>query len=134
MIDEDSSQNVDAAAGGMDSLTEGSRLTGGLDKAPQRGGAEGQPESGTKGMLRNAIQKVMDEVAFHEREAKKHLQMAEELRKDLRGSFAFLQEREGKVKPAGVPPASAAAKMAEPPAKKNVTAAGKRLRAKTKKK
>jgi hypothetical protein len=136
MIDEDSSQTADAAADGTDSSVEGS-LTGGLDKSPPTGVSSGQPESSTKGMLRDAIQKVMDEIAFHEREAKKHLQMAEELRKDLRGSFAFLQEREGKAKPAGIPAASAPAKTTEPPVKeksKNVTATGKRPRAKTKKK
>src|SRR5438067_2491668 len=57
------------------------------------GAAQGRPESSTKGMLREAIQKVMKEIEHHEREAKKHLQHAKALRKDLRDSFAFLQER-----------------------------------------
>jgi hypothetical protein len=56
-------------------------------------------ESRTRGMLREAIQKVMDEIAHHEREAEKHLQQAAELRKDLRESFAFLRERGKSEKP-----------------------------------
>ncbi len=62
--------------------------------------AEVQPESRTRGMLRDAIQKVMAEIAYHETEAKKHRQQAEELRKDLRESFAFLQVRGDKGKSA----------------------------------
>jgi hypothetical protein len=63
----------------------------------------GPQESSTKGMLREAIQKVMEEISYHEQEARKHMQQAEALRKDLRESFAFLQEREGKGKPTGMP-------------------------------
>jgi len=44
-------------------------------------------------MLREAIQKVMEQIDSHEREAKKHLQQAAELRKDLRESIAFLAEQ-----------------------------------------
>jgi hypothetical protein len=56
-------------------------------------------ESRSKGLLRDAIQKVMEEIEYHEREAKKHLQMAEALRIDLRDSFSFLQERGEKARP-----------------------------------
>ena len=53
-------------------------------------------ERGAKGILREAIQKVMKQIAHHEKEARKHLQQAQELRKDLSESFEFLQERGGK--------------------------------------
>jgi hypothetical protein len=51
-------------------------------------------------MLREAIQKVKAEIAYHENEAHKHLQQAEELRKDLRDCFAFFQKWGGKEEPA----------------------------------
>jgi hypothetical protein len=63
------------------------------DIPPQPNVNKGQDDSSAKGMLRQAIQKVMEQIEFHEREAKKHLQQAKALRKDLRDSFAFLQER-----------------------------------------
>jgi hypothetical protein len=53
-------------------------------------------ERGAKGILREAIQKVMRQISHHEKEAQKHLLQAQELRKDLRESFEFLQERGGK--------------------------------------
>jgi hypothetical protein len=49
--------------------------------------------SSAKGLLQEAIRKVMEEIEHHENEAKKHLQQAAELRKDLRESIAFLQEQ-----------------------------------------
>jgi len=55
--------------------------------------AETPPESQARGILRDAIRKVMEEIERHEVEAKKHLQQARELRKDLRESIAFLQEQ-----------------------------------------
>jgi hypothetical protein len=58
-----------------------------------------QVESRTKGLLREAIQKVMDEIDHHEKEAQKHLQQAKALRKDLQDSFSFLRGQEGKGKP-----------------------------------
>ena len=48
---------------------------------------------GAKGILQEAIRKVMEEIEHHENEAKKHLQQAAQLRKDLRESIAFLQEQ-----------------------------------------
>ncbi len=48
-------------------------------------------EGGTRAVLRDAIQKVMDEIEHHEREAKRHLQQAQDLRRELRDSVAFLQ-------------------------------------------
>jgi hypothetical protein len=67
-------------------------------------------------MLREAIQKIMEEIEFHEREAKKHLHQAEELRNELRDSFAFLQERKGKA-PVEVTMKDQPIKAAEPDAK-----------------
>ncbi len=61
--------------------------------------AEPEAESDTGRMLREAINKVMAQINHHQREAKKHLQRAEELRKDLRESFAFLQDQKSKEKP-----------------------------------
>jgi hypothetical protein len=75
-----------------------------------------QQGSGAKGMLREAIQKVMEEIAYHEREAEKHVQMAKALRKDLRDSFAFLQDRQDDV-PTG---ASARSRPSESSASKGV--------------
>jgi hypothetical protein len=62
-------------------------------------GAPPLEESSTRGMLRDAIHKVMEEIEYHEREANKHTQKAAELRKDLRESFAFLQEKKADAKP-----------------------------------
>jgi hypothetical protein len=49
-------------------------------------------------MLKEAIQKVMEEIEFHEREAQKHRQQAEALKRDLRESFAFMQEQKARGK------------------------------------
>jgi hypothetical protein len=65
-------------------------------------------------MLREAIQKVMEEIEFHEREAKHHLQLADELRNDLRDSFAFLQERRRESPPKEVVDKSQAVVSLEP--------------------
>jgi hypothetical protein len=64
------------------------------EEATPPGADELQEDSSAKGILREAIQKVMEEIAYHEREAEKHVQLAKSLRKDLRDSFAFLQERQ----------------------------------------
>jgi hypothetical protein len=84
------------------------------DVPPPPSTAHQLPESRTKGMLQDAIQKVMDEIAYHEQEAKSHLQQAEALRRDLRDSFAFLQGREGKGKPTGTGREDATPRVAEP--------------------
>jgi hypothetical protein len=76
-----------------------------------------EPESSTKGLLRDAIQKVMEEIDYHEREAKRHLQQAEALRKDLRESFSFLEERRGGGKAPPTPQVSQAVKTPEPDTK-----------------
>ncbi len=65
-------------------------------------------EGGTRAVLRGAIQKVMDEIQHHEREAKRHLQQAQDLRKELRESVAFLQAGGQAAK------AAEAAKVSEP--------------------
>ena len=56
------------------------------------------PESKASGMLRDVIHKVMEEIEHHESEARRHLQQAAELRRDLRESLAFLQT-EGEKRP-----------------------------------
>jgi hypothetical protein len=89
MADVNTSQTVETRPGNGESATGRPRAEGQELSAP----FAGQEESSTKGMLREAIQKVMEEIEHHEREAKKHLQQAKALRKDLRDSFAFLQER-----------------------------------------
>jgi hypothetical protein len=63
--------------------------------------AEVQPESHARGILRQAIEKVMEEIEHHEEEAKKHSQQATQLRKDLRESIAFLQAQGAKAVPTG---------------------------------
>src|SRR5258707_6256734 len=73
-----------------------------------------QDESSTKGMLRDVIHKVMEEIEHHEREAKKHTQKAAELRRDLRESFAFVQEAK---RSDGKPARAEEDKPAEPSAK-----------------
>jgi hypothetical protein len=98
--------------------------------------AERQPDSSTKGMLREAIQKVMEEIAYHEREAKRHMQQADALRRDLRDSFSFLQERRGEAKPAPVPVEAQSARDADKDTKgkKAVSAASRHHAVKAKKK
>jgi hypothetical protein len=95
----------------------------GQEVPTQPGTAEAPHESSTKGMLREAILKVMEEIEYHEREAKKHLQQAEALRNDLRDSFAFLQERGGAGKPAEVPGESRPSPVAEQDTKGKAKAA-----------
>ncbi len=69
--------------------------------------AETQPESGARGMLRDAIEKVMKEIEHHEAEAKRHLQLAAQLRNDLRESIAFLR-KQGEQREAPAVPGDAA--------------------------
>ncbi len=88
-----------------------------LPKTGEPGAAappEEQAESSAKGVLREAIQKVMTEIAYHEREAQRHLQQAEELRKDLRESFAFMLEQGTGEKPSSVPEEGSVAEVVEP--------------------
>ena len=73
-------------------------------KPPARhSGVDESQESGAKGMLRDAIRSVMEEIERHEAEAKKHLQQAAILRKELRESIAFLHEQAGKKPRIAVP-------------------------------
>jgi hypothetical protein len=78
-------------------------------EAPARTAASasaGASESGTRAMLRDAIQQVIDEIDRHECEAKRHLEQAQELRKELRESVAFLQSGGQAGKPAEAPKAA----------------------------
>jgi hypothetical protein len=61
----------------------------------------GRP-SATQNLLREAIEKVKAEIAYHESESRKHRQKAEELRKELRDCFAFFQQAGGKAERAAV--------------------------------
>ena len=63
--------------------------------------AAGHEEGGARGILREAIQKVMHEIEHHEKEARHHLQQAAELRKALRESISFLNEQ-GEKKPTAI--------------------------------
>lgn len=107
-------QEPETSAEAETSVAEQAGSTGADTSAPP-GAAEERQESGTKGMLREAIQKVMDAIEHHEREARMHLQQAAALRKELRESFAFVHEggAKGKFLPAAE---SKAAKAAEPDA------------------
>jgi hypothetical protein len=120
MADEARTQADEAHAAYADSLgNEGTKAK--AEPAPSQSEAEeAPPESSTKGILRQAIQKVMEEIAFHEREAEKHLQQAKALRRDLRDSFSFLQERKEEPAPKSRPaesakPASATSQALEAP-------------------
>jgi hypothetical protein len=53
-------------------------------------------------MLQEAIQKVMDEIEHHEQEARRHLQLAEDLRKELQEGFR-LARQEARAKTALAP-------------------------------
>jgi hypothetical protein len=67
-------------------------------------------DGGAKEMLKGAITKVMEEISHHEKEARRHVKQAESLKRDLRESFAFLQEkRAAKHRPEAPPDASASA-------------------------
>ena len=74
---------------------------------------DGHEEGGSRGMLREAIRKVMEEIEHHEREARHHLQQAAELRKALRESISFLQEQGEKKTPTAIPRASRSDKPGE---------------------
>jgi hypothetical protein len=95
--------------------------------------AAGQQESRTRGILREAIRKVMEEIEYHEKEAQQHLQQAAQLRKDLRDSLAFLQKQGEKAAPTAVP-GDRPAKTGEPSAGKERPAANRRPRSGKRKK
>jgi hypothetical protein len=128
MAEEDRSVPVPAGPAVAESATE-EQETGETEAevpAPPAA-AEAGPESSTGRILREAIQKVMEQISHHEREAKKHLRQADQLRKDLRESFSFLQDQKTKDKPAAAP---AVKKMLTPEAKEGTVdlASGQRPR------
>jgi hypothetical protein len=94
MAEHNPSQTVEPDSLDAQLLALGLSDTQGEEVATPPGTDEIQQDSSAKGILREAIQKVMKEIAYHEREAEKHVQQARALRKDLRDSFAFLQERQ----------------------------------------
>jgi hypothetical protein len=98
--------------------------------------AEGPRESATQSVLREAIDKVRAEIAFHESEAQKHLQQAEALRQDLRECYAFLRSggKEGQAEAAAEPPAVKHADASPPSAPPKALAGSRKRRAGAKKK
>jgi hypothetical protein len=97
MAEDNPSQTVEDDSLDAQLLALGLSDTEGEEVATEPGTDEIQQDSSAKGILREAIQKVMKEISYHEREAEKHMQQAKALRKDLRDSFAFLQERQDDV-------------------------------------
>lgn len=70
------------------------------DAAPPA--AEEQAASKTQQMLHDAVHKVMEEIEYHEGQARRHLQQAAELKKGLKDSIALLQRAgAGKVDAGG---------------------------------
>jgi hypothetical protein len=104
MADEYTSSRVGGDSFGSESLGTKEQGTAASHKP-----ATPADESIARGVLRDAITKVMEEIQLHEREARRHLKLAEVLKRDLRESFAFLQERGGGRKRAEAPAASSSA-------------------------
>ena len=66
----------------------------------------GAPEATVRGILQEAIQKIMDEIGHHEQEARRHLQLAEALRQELQEGFKIArQEARAKSATGGREPA-----------------------------
>jgi hypothetical protein len=133
MTEEYASQTVPAGAELITPAAEAGSATEGHETPAQTAVPAEQRESRTREMLREAIQNVMGEIAYHEDEAQKHLQQAAELRKELRDSLRFLQEHARKVQPSVVQEDSPSAKNFEPSAVKERPAANRRRRTSKKK-
>ena len=121
MADENDLSEAEAGADGEEETSEESA-------AEERDTFAGVPSMrGASGVLREAIQKVMEEIEHHEREAKRHSQQARDLRKELRESFSYLLEQGEKEKlaaaPEGLPGMSEEVK--QPPAGKRPKPEGK---------
>jgi hypothetical protein len=123
MADDSPNQMTEAESQNADPPTLRHRPRDDQDIPNRPGTGKDEQESSTRGMLREAIQKVMEKIEFHEREAKMHLHQAEELRNELRDSFAFLQERKGKA-PVEVIKVDQVIKRAEPEAKREAKQLG----------
>lgn len=67
---------------------------------PVEGNASGGSEGTVRGILQNAIQKIMDEIGQHEEAARRHLQMAEALRKELQEGFKLARHEARSKMPA----------------------------------
>jgi hypothetical protein len=111
MPEEDQSPTVEARPPDVSAASEDHPKTDGPVVVAQ---PESPPEGHSKGVLRDAIQKVMEEIEHHEREAKRHLQQAEDLRKDLRESFAFMLQQEGEGTPSASPEEKRSSKATDP--------------------
>jgi hypothetical protein len=75
----------------------------------------GHEEGPARGILREAILKVMEEIEHHEKKARHHLQQASELRKALRESVSFLHEEGEKKTPRAIPGSVRSDKTGGPP-------------------
>ena len=132
MADSNDVQTADASTDDESTYEEATEAE--APATPSRGGASGRPAMrGAAGVLRDAIQKVTEEIEQHEREAKRHSQQAKDLRAELRESFSFLLGQGGKEKAAAAerraevtPPESAGTAAEETPAGKRPKAEGKK--------
>jgi hypothetical protein len=106
MADEHAHQPVGTAANGPAHSSSASAM---------HDAASPPDEGGAKEILKDAITKVMEEISHHEKEAKRHVKQAEALKRDLRESFAFLQEKRA-AKHRGDAAPTASAGEAEPAA------------------
>ncbi len=131
MADSNDVQTADASADDESTFEEFTESE--APATPGRGGASGGPAMrGAAGVLRDAIQKVTEEIEHHEREAKRHSQQAKDLRAELRESFSFLLGQGGKEKAAverraeATPPDVADTAAEETAAGKRPAAGGKK--------
>jgi hypothetical protein len=134
MTEEYASQTGPAGAELITPAAEAGSTTEGHETPAQTAVPAEQRESRTREMLREAIQNVMREIAYHEDDAQKHLQQAAELRRELRDSLRFLQEQARKAQPSVVNEDSPSAKNFEPSAVKERPAANRPRRTSKKKK
>jgi hypothetical protein len=136
MADENATPTMAAPSENEDQPAEGHNQPAAAERPLPTGFTERVPESRTQSMLREAIQKVREEIIHHETEAKKHLQQAEQLRKDLRDSLAFLQQLGGQRTKTSAPQEGASARhtQAASTAKKEAGSAPRHHRAGAKKK
>src|SRR5260370_727380 len=101
--------------------------------APETARDSPHDKTSPKGSLRAATHRVREGIEHNEREAKKHRKRAAELRRDLRESFAFVQDKKSDARPAR----TEESKPAEPIAKakaKDTPADDKAQKASAKKK
>jgi hypothetical protein len=99
MTEEYPSESIELGSDTGSAAAEESSSTNGQEESASAEAAPEPPESHTKSVLRQAIEKVMEEITQHEKEAQKHMQRANALRRELRESVAFLQDQGSRAKP-----------------------------------